>query len=77
MTDSLEPTLSTVRQFAARHPAFTEGALRWLVFQASNPDAARDPARVRAFRSVIVRLGRRVLIDERAFFAWLRAGRQP
>lgn len=56
------PQFSTVEQFAARYPAFTTASLRWLLFnRATNGlDAA------------VVQIGRRVLIDEAAFVAWLR-----
>ena len=56
----------TVEQFADKYPAFTPSSLRWLLFnRASNGlDAA------------VVQLGRRVLIDEAAFVAWLRDHRQ-
>ncbi len=56
----------TVVQFASKYPAFTPSSLRWLLFnRATNGlDAA------------VVQLGRRVLIDEAAFVAWLRDHRQ-
>ena len=57
----------TVEQFAGKYPAFTPSSLRWLLFnRATNGlDAA------------VVQLGRRVLIDEAAFVAWLRDHRHP
>lgn len=72
MTGNSVPHLLTVRQFAARHPAFTEGSLRWLIFLTNQPDAASIPAYARGIDAAIVRLGRRVLIDEQAFLAWVR-----
>jgi hypothetical protein len=57
------PTLLTLRQFAEKHPAFSEGALRWHVFRAADNGLERHRA--------IKRLGRRVYIDEAAFFAWM------
>ncbi len=56
----------TVEQFAQKYPAFTPSSLRWLLFnRATNGlDAA------------VVQLGRRVLIDEAAFVAWLREHRE-
>ena len=58
------PTLSTVKQFSQRHPAFPEGGLRHRIFHAESNGLADSGA--------IVRNGRRVLIDEERFFVWLR-----
>lgn len=60
------PILSTVKQFCERHPAFTEGGMRHLIFHASSNGLGKSGA--------IVRNGRRILIDEEQFFDWLRKG---
>lgn len=65
------PTLLTVRQFAERHPAFSESSLRWLIFIAGTPRAGADISRS------IVRVGRRVLLDEREFMKCVRSGTYP
>ncbi|GGI92316.1 MULTISPECIES: hypothetical protein [Legionella] len=57
------PSLYTVKQFCEKHPAFTHGGIRHHIFHAST-NGLDD-------MSVIVRNGRRVLIDEAAFFEWL------
>lgn len=57
------PTLHTVKQHAEKHPAFTEGAIRMLIFNEQQNGLAKSGA--------IVRLGRRVLIDEEKFFIWI------
>jgi hypothetical protein len=54
-------TLNTVRQHADKFPAFTQGALRNLIFN----------SKANGFDAVMVRIGRRVLIDENAFFVWV------
>ena len=59
------PTLSTVKQFNQRHPAFPEGGLRHRIFHAETNGLLES--------GVIVRNGRRVLIDEEKFFEWLRS----
>lgn len=52
------------RKIAGGHvPAFTEGSLRWLIFNAAE----------NGLEVAIVRVGRRVLIDVDAFNAWLAA----
>ncbi|MDD2768825.1 MAG: hypothetical protein PHT19_08830 [Methylococcus sp.] len=53
--------LSTVRQFSERHPAFTQGSLRALIFNEKQ----------NGLHAAIIRVGRKVLIDEEAFFRWL------
>lgn len=65
------PTLLTVRQFSEKHPAFTQGAIRQLIF-ASNPrKTSRGNLPGNGLALALVRLGRKVLIDEAKFFAWL------
>lgn len=65
------PTLLTVRQFSERHRAFTESSLRWLIFQAKPRISSRGEMPGNGLQCALVRLGRRLLIDEAAFFAWL------
>jgi len=55
--------LYTVDQFAARHPAFKPGGLRWLIFNEAYNGLKASGA--------VKRLGRRVLIDEARFFDWI------
>lgn len=58
------PTLLTVKQFAAKHPAFPEGGLRHRIFHERENGLADSGA--------VVRNCGRVLIDEERFFAWVR-----
>ena len=58
------PTLSTIKQFSQRHPAFPEGGLRYRIFHSGTNGLSDSGA--------IIRNGRRVLIDEERFFEWLR-----
>ena len=53
--------LRTVKQIAQTNPAFSEASLRWMIFNASK----------NGFDRVIVKLGRRVLIDIEAFDRWI------
>jgi hypothetical protein len=55
------PTLRTVKQFCQHHPAFTEGGIRWLLFNRE----------LNGLQKAVVKIGRRLLIDEDAFFAWI------
>lgn len=54
---------STVNQFAGKYPAFTKGSLRALIFNEQSNGLAKAGA--------IVRVGRKVLIDEAKFFGWV------
>jgi hypothetical protein len=60
--------LSTVKQFCVRHPAFKTGGIRALIFNEQQNGLAKAKA--------IVRLGRKVLIDEPRFFGWLDSQNQ-
>jgi len=59
------PSLLTIKQFSGKHPAFPEGGLRFRIFNADKNGMADA--------GVIIRNGRRVLIDEERFFGWLEA----
>jgi len=55
----------TVQQFIKKHPAFTIGGLRALIFNEHTNGLAKSGA--------IVRIGRKVLIDEQKFFSWVQS----
>jgi hypothetical protein len=59
---------STVKQFCQKYPAFTKGGLRFLIFHEHTNGLAKSGA--------IVRIGRKVLIDEAKFFAWIESQNQ-
>ena len=65
--------LFTVRQLAERHPAFPQGSLRNLIFLAANRKTSRGSIRGNGLEFALVRLGRKVLIDEAKFFDWIDA----
>ncbi len=71
----LRQTLFTVTQFASGHPAFSSGSLRNLVFKATSRQSTKGviPGNGLLESGAIVRLGRRVLIDEAKFLAWVAA----
>ncbi len=58
-------TLLTVRQFIDKQPAFTAGGLRALIFNEHSNGLAISGA--------IIRIGRKVLIDEAKFFGWIES----
>lgn len=60
---SQQPRLIPVTEWNAHHSWPPLGGLRWLIFN----------ERLNGFHAVIRRVGRRVLIDEAAFFEWVKA----
>jgi hypothetical protein len=65
----------TVKQFAAKHPAYTEGALRNLLYRSEPTRSSRGIIPGNGMDIAVVRQGRKVLIDEGRFFDWLREGK--
>ncbi len=58
--------LKTVRQLCEEYPhLFTEGSLRWIIFNAD----------INGFAPCIVRIGRRLFIDLNALQGWLAESR--
>lgn len=68
--------VSTVRQFSQRNPAFTELGLRNLIFK-SAPRLAADgstiPGNGLVESGALLRIGRKILIDEDCFFCWVES----
>ena len=58
--------LLTIRQFAEKHPAFPQGSLRHMRFNAET----------NGFKPAFLTVGRKVLIDEAKFFAIVEAQNQ-
>lgn len=66
--------LFTVEQFAERRPAWSSASLRNMILNAAdrvNSRGERIPGNGLSEAGAIVRVGRRVLIDEQAFFRWI------
>ena len=70
------PVILTVEQFAGRNTAFTPAAIRNLIFKAGPRQSSKGevPGNGLAEAGAIIRLGRRVLIDESKFLAWVARG---
>lgn len=68
-------TLYTVEQFASAQPAFSAAALRNLIFKAEPRQSSRGeiPGNGLIECGAIIRVGRKVLIDETRFFDWVRS----
>jgi hypothetical protein len=67
------PRIFTVKQFAQRNPAFSELSLRNLIFKSAERQSSLGliPGNGLIHAGAIVRIGRKVLIDEPAFFKWV------
>ena len=65
----------TVRQFAERNPAFSQAAIRNLVFKADPGHSSKGdiPGNDLIEAGAIIRIGRKVLIDEACFFEWVES----
>lgn len=55
----------SVQQFTKKHQAFTVGGLRALIFNEHQNGLAKSGA--------IIRIGRKVLIDQDLFFSWVQS----
>ena len=63
-TTELQTQLYTVRQFTQKHTWITLGGLRWLLFNRKFNGLEKSGA--------IITIGRKLVIDEQKFLAWLR-----
>ena len=61
----------TVRQFAEKHPAFPQGSLRSLIFHASPRHSSQGRIDGNGLDAALIRIGRKVLINEARFFEWV------
>lgn len=66
ITESSKTRFIPVTDWKNHHPWPRDGGLRHLIFHADK----------NGFNKVIVRAGRRILIDEHAFFEWLDEHRE-
>ena len=64
-------TLLTVRQFADKHPAFPQGSLRNLIFLAESRHTSKGTIIGNGLDVALVRIGRKLLIDEAKFYQWV------
>ena len=60
---------STVNQFCARHPAFTPGGVRDLIFKSRERRTSTGTIPGNGLDVAIIRVGRKIIIDEARWFA--------
>jgi len=65
------PIFLTVRQFAEKHPAWSQPALRNMIFYSQSRYSTKGTIPGNGLDTVLVRVGRKLLIDEEKFFEWL------
>ncbi len=71
MNQTTARTLLAVRQFSEKHPAFSQGALRNMMFLAADRKTSKGNMPGNGLSVALVRIGRKVLIDEARFFEWI------
>ena len=57
----MNKTYLTVKQMAAKHPAFSEASLRYHIFNETR----------NGLDKALIRVGKKILINEDAFWDWL------
>jgi hypothetical protein len=69
------PVYMTVEQFSERNPAFTPSSLRNLIFKANERQASKGVIAGNGLleAGAIIRIGRKVLINESKFYAWVES----
>lgn len=67
-------TWLTVKLLAKSEPAFTEAAIRNLIFKAADRESSLGVIRGNGLAPHIRRVGRKVLINHAGFLAWLAGG---
>ena len=70
-TSSVTPVILTVRQFSEKHQAFPQGSLRSLIFHASPRHSSQGQIDGNGLDAALIRIGRKVLINEARFFQWV------
>jgi hypothetical protein len=71
------PSVLTVEQFSKKHSAFTQGALRKLIFHAKARKSSKGKIPSNGLEYALDRRGRRVYITERKFFEWHQVQDDP
>ena len=66
------PVLLTVRQFSEKHQAFPQGSIRSLIFHASSRHSSQGRIDGNGLDAALIRIGRKVLINEARFFEWVQ-----
>jgi hypothetical protein len=73
-TTEQRPIYKTVEQFSIDNPYFTPSAIRNLIFKADERHSSNGVIKGNGLKEAgaIIRIGRKVLIDENQFYAWVQ-----
>jgi hypothetical protein len=71
---SLNDTWLTIKLLAKAEPAFSEAALRNLVFKADNRESSLGVIPGNGLAPHIRRVGRKILINHQGFLCWIAGG---
>ena len=64
-------SLLSVNQFSEKHKAFSPASMRNIIFNAQDRHSSKGVVPGNGFAKSIIRLGRKILIDEEVFFECL------
>ena len=70
-TAAVASVLLTVRQFSEKHQAFPQGSISSLIFHASPRHSSQGQIDGNGLDAALIRIGRKVLINEARFFEWV------
>ncbi len=70
-----DPKYYTTEQFSLNNPFYTQSALRNLIFKANERQSSKGVIKGNGLleSGAIIRVGRKVLINEPKFYAWIEA----
>lgn len=66
----------TIKQLSEKHPAFTQTALRNLIFKAKPGQSSKGVIPGNGLEGALVHVGRKVLIEEAEFLKWIKCHRE-
>ena len=66
-------TLSTVRQFSEKNPAFSQGSIRNLIHLSTERYSSKGKIPDKGLDMALIRIGRKIIIDDQKFFQWIDA----
>lgn len=69
----MSSNLLTIKLFCKNHPSWTEGAIRNLIFFSKERHTSKGKLPGNGFDVALLRVGRKILIDEDKFFAWIKS----
>lgn len=73
--DKLSPIL-TLQQLSQKYPAFGVNTLRWFVYCSVHRASSKGEIRGNGFAECMIRVGRRIYINEMKFLNWLYEQKQ-